>query len=788
MKYFRLFIALCALSFLLNSACSSLNKKTNDLRNPSSSSIGHAENGTITFDSPRMPHDDSYADAPAFGKVPPHAKLTEPQPFAEHLEDINQMQEIGQPSSGLVPGGLSVKYIIDLRNGTPKLYFINSNFKINGAVQDSSKYHYYFARKYLNLTESSDEFNNRNYFEPDFKKHTFIQGTLQTYEFDNKALYGAQLYPQDVLHEEGILLMMKTLKAALSTQLQPLGFVQQNEQQTVMTVMKGMEALQTPVFTLDMLIRNLTYIPMNQGTAMGFLRVFPKDVNALAPTDIAFFDKIPLDLSVVSGVITTQVQDPGSHINLKSKERKTPNMVLRKVELIEQLKAMDGQSIQLIVTQSEFKINKVTAKDVQDFYLRRFNSQVPLKLAVDSKAKILKYDLMCPNNPANCIASLKKFGGKAAKLGFLAHRNVLGIGSDEQKNLGYRLTPYGFGIPLQNYVNFVNDPKNILLKKQLNDFIAKDSGSKPFSGTERAAAIKSLQDMFYKAHLPDQNLAEVKQAMADLSAEVEKAYPGLGLKKVKIRSSANAEDIPEFDGAGLHSSFGARLDKPSTADDLCTVESDSDSGETSDVETKMKMQPENLTCAIKGVYASLWNQRAVEERGFRRIDHTTVAMGLAVVPSYSFLKKQGLDETANSVVVTRVVNSPGTYGYMVSTQEGDNLATNPTPGTQAELCVATFISADEPMGLSFLRFSRPKADVEVRTSPILQVSEMKKVINLSQKVEKQYCLAKKDYYNGGDCNYVTSDIEKPTSLDLEFKFLGTQHQILCKQVREFSGK
>ena len=40
-------------------------------------------------------------------------------------------------------------------------------------------------------------------------------------------------------------------------------------------------------------------------------------------------DELPLDLSVVAGTITRVFQDVTSHVNLKSKERGTPNMVLR---------------------------------------------------------------------------------------------------------------------------------------------------------------------------------------------------------------------------------------------------------------------------------------------------------------------------------------------------------------------------------------------------------------------------------------------------------------------------
>ena len=227
---------------------------------------------------------------------------------------------------------------------------------------------------------------------------------------------------------------------------------------------------------------------------------------------------------------------------------------------------------------------------------------------------------MCPKLPATCIESLKKFGGKAAKLGFLAHPKVLGIGRDEQRKLGYRLTPYGFAVPLQFYKDFINDVQNTELKLKMTEFIASENSKTPPSPAERKKAIVELQKLFYKSHIPNTNLVAIQEALKNLSSQIGKEYAGLVLKKVKVRSSANAED-------------------------------------NTDVETKLKMQPENLSCAIKGVYASLWNQRAVEERSFRRIYHQDAVMGLAIVPSYGFLKDQGLDQTANSVVVTRVITS-----------------------------------------------------------------------------------------------------------------------------------
>ena len=106
-------------------------------------------------------------------------------------------------------------------------------------------------------------------------------------------------------------------------------FVPTGSQQTTATVAAELAAAGLPVLPLDQILGTIQYIPLNLGEAWGFLRIFPANNDELRPTDIPVFDELPLDLSVVAGVLTRAVQDTNSHVNLKSKERHTPNAVLR---------------------------------------------------------------------------------------------------------------------------------------------------------------------------------------------------------------------------------------------------------------------------------------------------------------------------------------------------------------------------------------------------------------------------------------------------------------------------
>jgi phosphoenolpyruvate synthase/pyruvate phosphate dikinase len=286
--------------------------------------------------------------------------------------------------------------------------------------------------------------------------------------------------------------------------------------------------------------------------------------------------------------------------------------------------------------------------------------------------------------------------------------------------------------------------------------------------------LTEVQTAFLEAKFPPQELKRIREKLRT-------TLPGV--KKIKVRSSANAEDVPNFDGAGLHDSFSAKTGKDDDGDEHCRFDDDSDSSDTDKAdEVKRKVKPRNVSCAIKGVYASLWNQRAIEERNFARIDPASVAMGIAVVPSYD----EESDIAANAVVVTRVLNTKDVYGYTVSVQQGNNLVTNPDPGTFSEVTIAGFVGEDEPTSLTVTRYAKPTKTALQRTEPVLDRTRMLTIVDLARKVEQAWCEAKPSYY-GNDCEFVTADPEKPASLDLELKVL-ENGRFVCKQVREFGGR
>ncbi len=191
------------------------------------------------------------------------------------------------------------------------------------------------------------------------------------------------------------------------------------------------------------------------------------------------------------------------------------------------------------------------------------------------------------------------------------------------------------------------------------------------------------------------------------------------------------------------------------------------------VVTKIDMKPKTVQCAIKRVYASLWNTRAIEERSFARIDHATAAMELAVVPTYDTES----EVAANGVLITRAVNSDF-LAYTVGLQQENSQVTNPDPGTTAQLTLATFGGNDHPTRFTTTRFTTtrfatPKANAPPLTAAVIPDAKLNDIVNMTIAAEVADCRVKRGYC-AGDCRNVWLVEAKPRSLDL-------------KQLRELHG-
>jgi hypothetical protein len=677
---------------------------------------------------------------------------------------------ISTEASDLVANGRAARFLIDRRDAAASVVrFVNGNFVRDGRIPPEAQSHWYFGREVFGVPEGLDAFNAMTYFTLDKR---YVAGTLRTYALAGAAdpVYGLQFYPQDVIREDLVVEAVSAVRARIGIPGARFAFVPTGSQQTTATVGDRLADLGIDVLPIDRILGDITYLPLNVGEAWGYLRIFPDDEAGLAATDIPVFDELPLDLTVVAGVLTRAVQDTNSHVNLKSKERDTPNAVLRDAAPGHpRLAPFADQPVHLVVGKDDFVLESTTAVVVAAKLAERMSRPlIPLEWSPETTLR--SYDELAAGTTRQTRAFAARYGSKAANLGFLAHREVLGRVGDAgspSSDVGYDLVPIGFGVPLQAYRDFIDHPPNADVKALIDAFIAAEQAGE-LTPRERARRTEEIQDGIMAASFPPGALERVR-------AKLDEVLPGV--KKIKVRSSANAEDVPDFDGAGLHDSYAADTTKRDRPIGPCLVEvEDADDGE-----VKRKVKPKSVGCAIKGVYASLWNKRAVDERSFARIDQTTIAMGLAIVPAYD----TDAAVAANAVIVTRVLNTQDVYGYSLSVQAGNNLVTNPDPGTYSEVTIAAFYSDDEPTSLTVTRFAKPTPDAPARTEPVLSADRMLELVGLAKRAERAYCRATPGYYPR--CTEVAGANDKRASLDLELKIL-EGGRLVCKQVREFGGR
>lgn len=314
----------------------------------------------------------------------------------------------------------------------------------------------------------------------------------------------------------------------------------------------------------------INYWGLNQAEGYGFFRLMaPGEVPN--PKDIVLYESIPNVLPHVGGILTSIIQTPLSHVNLRAIQDHIPNAYIRDPLEEEEISELIGHYIYFKAGQSSYEIREATLEEVNAWYesIRPNNEQIPL---LD-----LSHTSILPLDEIN----FNMHGGFGAKTANVATMRTFGFAPGT--------IPNGFGIPFYYYQQFMEynaffDEVDEMLVDTL--FYA--------DRNIRAYRLAQFRNQIEAGEMP--------QWMLDSLSQMHSSFP-LGTS-VRCRSSTNNEDLPEFSGAGLYDS---KTHHPNEG---------------------------HISKTIKEIFASLWNLRAFDEREFYRINHYQSSMGVLCHPNF----------------------------------------------------------------------------------------------------------------------------------------------------------
>ncbi|MDH3529411.1 MAG: PEP/pyruvate-binding domain-containing protein [Acidobacteriota bacterium] len=344
------------------------------------------------------------------------------------------------------------------------------------------------------------------------------------------------------------------------------------------------QSIGIPRITSDEIARNQEYLALNTAKSYGRVHIIDKldDTVEIGYNEILVLNEVPINLPPVRGIIVSKPSTPLSHINLLAKGWGIPNAYIKDADKL--FKEYDTWFVEFETTLTDYKV-KLSNTEITNRWTGYYEAKGQVFRTPPSALDVKELALLRKTRKSDS----KIYGAKAANLGEIAGARIRGIS-----------VPNGFSIPFYYYDQFMK--KNGFYKEleSLNDDL--DFVHNPKYRRDKLADLRSRMQA-----------APFDTGLRQLILEMWKnETSGLG---VFVRSSSNAEDLPDFSGAGLYDTV------PNVKD------------------------PDKIIEAVKTVWASLWNFEAYEARERNFINHEGTFMGV--------LLQIGVQTESSGVMITR---------------------------------------------------------------------------------------------------------------------------------------
>lgn len=611
--------------------------------------------------------------------------LTTAQSYVSTLNDKKTFDLLkGKPLTDKFSNIESLKIVYDVK--AKKLYYFNS-------IQ--SRLHFDFVVNFLAYPYDIERFNRENYSN-DETERDYLLGNIN--HIKGKDKWVLELAASDHMPIKLIEFLYREVEKT-SFIGNKLKFYLNNQDKIETFQNNG---FRIPCVKSDYIFNELVYQEVSEGSCVGIVKYYTlKQLDSVQPKkeEIIVLDGTPDILPNVKGIIVNELQTPLSHLVILGKNRKIPIMAYKKALTDFRLKNLINEKVELKILVDTFYIAKTQKKITQKIITNT------IKLKADYAVKDL-VDLS--NSTQNHITSI---GAKAQNLAYLISIS---------KELNVKTPENAFAIPFYFYKEHVKHKKIEGLISKLKE-IPKDS-------TQLInLQLKKIRNEIKKVPI---NQKLIKLVTAKISSQS-------NFKNFRFRSSTNAEDIDDFNGAGLYESKTGIL------------------GDTTKTFEK----------AIKQVWASVWNESSYWERELFGIDQSSIAMGVLVHRAFP-------EEIANGVIITKNIHRTDLPGITVNIQNGENSVVKPAKG---EVCEQFTV-------YDFNEFNTRKHEYEVdyishsnlnNNQNLLSKNEINSMYEICKKIERKMNRSWKNLTN------------KP--IDIEFKIIGEKRELYIKQVRPFNN-
>lgn len=445
-------------------------------------------------------------------------------------------------------------FVID-RKDRNKIYYVNSQ---------KFRFHKDFLYA-TGLAPLGTDLNQAAYFPADRR---FIVGTIAWQKTVEKWTW--ELWEGDLATAEHLKIAQEVIGKTFFDKVfyKPNSIRQEDEAAKI-----GLE-----IITQDEINKNQEYLALNTGTAVGRIHIIEKldDTVEIGDNEILVLKELPESLPPVRGIIVAKPSTPLSHINILAKGWGIPNVYIKDADKL--FKELNNRWIRFEADLVSYNYKPASKEDLD-------NNPTPLEREAPSDLSVKKLAGLREMRKKDSII----YGAKAANLGEILFAKLPGF-----------IVPDGFGVPFYWYDKFMKDNGlDKIVRENIEDY-----------------------NFIHNPRYRRQKLTELREKIQagkfdeTLRAEIIKRWKTqLGARAVFVRSSSNAEDLPNFSGAGLYSS-------------VPNVDNEDD-----------------LIAAVKKVWASLWRFEAYEARVRQYVDQESVFM--------SVLIQVGINMEKGGVMITK---------------------------------------------------------------------------------------------------------------------------------------